>query len=129
MSGNKEYRNSLKDGREIYIPHWPVDVSLENLTKAGKILGTENIIRIAELNIPASIVAVMNCENPAVASALVKHFVCQVRIEGKKIDTTTINNMFAGDLHGVIELFTHVIHSQYSDFFSLGLAKVASQEQ
>jgi hypothetical protein len=123
------YRNTLNDGREIYIPNWPVDVALENLTKVGKLLGTNCVIKIAELNVPASIVAVMECDNPTLASAMIKHFVCQVRIDGSKITADTINNMFGGDLHGVIELFTHVIHSQYSDFFDLGLARASSQEQ
>ena len=126
---NKSYRSTIKDGREIYIPTWPVDVALQNLTRAGKLIGTNSIIQIAELNVAASIVAVMQCEDPATVSAMIKHFVCQVRIDGSKITPDTINEMFSGDLHGVVELFTHVIHSQYSDFFDLGLAKVNSQEQ
>lgn len=123
------YRKRISDGREIYIPNWPVDVALENLTQVGKLLGTENVINISELNIPAAIVAIMKCENPKLATALIKHFVCQVRIDGSKIEPETISAMFEGDLHGVVELFTHVIHSQYSEFFSLGLAKEASQDK
>lgn len=123
------YKRKLKDGREIYIPNWPVDVSLENLTQAGKLLGTENIINISELNIPAAIVAIMRCDNPKLTSALVKHFVCQVRIDGNKIEPETINSMFEGDLATIIELFAHVIHSQYSEFFSLGLAKEACPDK
>lgn len=123
------YRKRISDGREIYIPNWPVDVALENLTQVGKLLGTENVINISELNIPAAIVAIMKCENPKLATALIKHFVCQVRIDGSKIEPETISAMFEGDLYGVVELFTHVIHSQYSEFFSLGLAKEASQDK
>lgn len=125
----ESYTKTISDGREIYIPYWPVDVALENLTQVGKLLGTENVIRISELNIPAAVVAVMGCDNPKLASAMIKHFVCQVRIAGSKIETSTINSMFEGDLHAVIELFTHVIHSQYADFFSLGLAKEVSQDK
>lgn len=125
----ESYTKTISDGREIYIPYWPVDVALENLTQVGKLLGTENVIRISELNIPAAVVAVMGCDNPKLASAMIKHFVCQVRIAGSKIETSTINSMFEGDLHAVIELFTHVIHSQYADFFSLGLAKEISQDK
>ncbi len=122
------YKRKIADGREIYIPDWAVDVALENLTKAGKILGSENIISISELNKASAIVALMNAENSQLATRLVKHFICQVRIDGNKITSETINNMFEGDLHTVLELFTHVIHSQYNDFFSLGLAKVVSPE-
>lgn len=123
------YRKTINDGREIYIPNWPVDVALENLTQVGKLFGTENVILISELNVPAAVVAVMNCSNPKLAAALIKHFVCQVRIDGNKIEPNTINSMFEGDLHVVLELFTHVIHSQYASFFDLGLAKAPSQEQ
>lgn len=123
------YRNTIKDGREIYIPNWPVDVALENLTKVGKVFGTSAVIKISELNVPAGIVAVMECTDPKLAAAMIKHFICQVRIDGHKISPDTINNMFSGELHSVIELFTHVLHSQYSDFFDLGLAKASSQEQ
>lgn len=122
------YKKTITDGRAIFIPNWAVDVALENLTQAGKILGSENIINISELNMAGAIVALMNAENPKLASQLVKHFICQVRIDGSKITTETINDMFEGQLHVVLELFTHVIHSQYADFFSLGLAKEVSPE-
>ena len=123
------YRNTIKDGREIYIPNWPVDVALENLTKVGRVFGTSAVIKIAELNVASGVVAVMECVEPNIAAAMIKHFVCQVRIDGSKITPDTINTMFSGDLHAVIELFTHVLHSQYSDFFDSGLAKDSSQEQ
>ena len=123
------YKRTLANGSEIYIPNWSVDVALENLTQAGKVLGSENIISISELNKASAIVALMNAENPKLASQLVKHFICQVRIDGNKITPETINNMFDGKLGLVLELFTHVIHSQYADFFSSGLAKEVSPEQ
>jgi len=125
---NKDYSAKLRDGRNIYIPSWPVDVALENLTLAGKMLGTENIINIAALNIPSVIVAIMGAEDAKQAAALVKHFICQVRIEGSKIEPATINNMFEGELSTITELFAHVIHSQYNNFFELGLAKADSQD-
>lgn len=124
----KNYSASLKDGRKIYIPSWPVDVALENLTLAGKYLGTENVINISTLSIPAVIVAIMGATDPKAAASLVKHFLCTVRIEGDKITPETINSMFEGDLASVAELFAHVMHSQYSDFFKLGLAKVNSPD-
>jgi hypothetical protein len=123
------YKRTIADGRDIYIPNWSVDVALENLTQAGRVLGSENIINISELNTAGAIVALMKAENPKLASRLVKHFICQVRIDGSKITEDTINTMFDGQLEVVLELFTHVIHSQYADFFSLGLAKAVSPEQ
>jgi len=117
------YTANLKDGREIYIPNWPVDVALENLAMAGKYIGADNVINISDLNIASVIVAIMNAENPAKTAELIKHFVCHVRIDGSKIDPSTMNTMFADDLKSVAEMFAHVIHSQYNDFFECGLAK------
>ena len=125
------YRKHIKDGREIYVPNWPCDVALQNLSQASKCFGDENIIKIAEMNIPAGIVALMGADDPAMAARLIKHFVCQVRIDGDKIEPDTLNSMFEGSkgLAVVMELFCHVMHSQFSDFFDLGLAKEPSQEQ
>lgn len=123
------YRVTIKDGREIYVPNWPIDVALENLAQAGKVFGNENVIRMSERNIPAAIVALMKSDDPKLAARLIKHFVCQVRIDGSKILPETLNGMFEGKLSVVMELFCHVMHSQYDEFFSLGLAKEASPEQ
>ncbi len=122
------YKAKISDGRDIFIPTWPVDVALENLTKAGKYLGADNVIKIAYLNISAVIVAIMKAEEPKQCAALVKHFICQVRIDGSKIESNTIDEMFGGNLGFIAELFAHVIHSQYHDFFESGLVKELSQD-
>lgn len=126
MSG---YSANLKDGREIYIPSWPVNVQLENLTNASKYLGPQHIISIADLDVKAVIVAIMNSVEPAKTAQLIKHFVCQVRIAGNKITEETLDVMFEDDLKGITEIFAHVIHSQYSDFFDSGLVKEPSQDK
>lgn len=117
------YSATLKDGREIYIPTWPVNIALENLTMAGKYLGTDRFITISELNYAAVIMAIANATDAKEASNLVQHFVCQARIAGEKITPETISTMFERDLKSVAEIFAHVAHSQYADFFELGLAK------
>ena len=121
------YTATIKDGREIFIPAWPVNVALENLTMAGKYLGTERVINISELNIAAVIYAIAESPEPKEAANLVEHFVCQARIAGEKIEPTTINTMFTDDLKAIAEIFAHVVHSQYADFFVSGLAKENSQ--
>jgi hypothetical protein len=123
------YNATIKSGKEIFIPSWDVGVALENLTKAGKYLGSENIINIAELNLASTIVAIMDAKEPAIVAQLIKHFVCQVRIDGKKITEDTIDSMFESNLGEIAELFTHVIHAQYSSFFALGLAKEPSPDK
>ena len=126
MSG---YSATLKDGREIYIPSWPVNVQLENLTNASKYLGPQHIISIAELDVRAVVLAIMNADDPAQTAQLIKHFVCQVRIAGSKITEDTLDSMFDSDLKSIAEIFAHVIHSQYSDFFDSGLVKEPSQDK
>ena len=125
---NTGYTGSLGDGREVYIPHWPVTVSLENLTKAGKILGASNIVNIAKPDTAAVIVALMSTEESEQAAALIRHFCCQARIDGERITHESYNEQFAGDgLTEAAELFSLVVHAQYSDFFERGLAKALSQ--
>lgn len=120
------YTATIKDGRAIAIPAWPINVALENLTHAGKYLGTENVINIASLNIPAVIVAIMGSSEPEKCASIIKNFVCQARIAGNKIEPGTIDTMFDADLAVVTEIFAHVVHAQYSDFFASGLAKEPS---
>ena len=125
----KGYTGKLKEGKEIFVPYWPVDVSLENLTKAGKYFGTENIIRISELNIPAAIVAISECKDPANGAAFIKHCICQVRIDSQKIEPDDVDTMFVGKIHEAVEMFVHVIHAQYADFFVQGLVKANSPQE
>lgn len=119
------YKANLADGRAIFIPHWPATVQFENLTQACKHLGQDQVINISSLNIPAAMLAVMGSEDAKASTELVLHFVQQARIEGDKI---TFNSLDELGMPTIIELFAHVMHSQYNDFFVSGLAKAASQE-
>lgn len=121
------YKGHLKDGRPIYVPEWDIPTQLENLTKAGKYLGAERAITISEINVPAVITAIMESDQPKILSNLIAWFVCQARLDGSKIEPETINDMFAGELHVVAEIFAHVMHAQYYEFFRSGLAKEHSQ--
>jgi len=122
------YSGTLKDGREIYIPSWPVDTSIENLGKAGQLLGVQNVIRISELNIPSVIVAITQAEDPANVASLIKYFVCEARIENEKMTPAIYASQFKGNLGLVVEIFAMVMHAQYSGFFESGLAKENSPE-
>lgn len=125
MSG---YNAVLKEGQEVYIPSWPVSVALENLTKAGKYIGSDNLIRISELNIPSAMVAIMNAEDSNTTSELIKHFVCEARMDGEKIMKIDYDTKFKDNIYLAIEIFCHVVRAQYYDFFKQGLAKEPSQE-
>jgi hypothetical protein len=120
------YNATLKSGKEIYVPEWDVATSLENLTRAGKYLGADNIVGVSKLNQAAAISGLMNSPDPEQASALIKHFVCQARMSGDKISQDNIDDLFAGNLAELLEIFTHTVHAQYSAFFELGLAKAVS---
>ena len=122
------YTATLKGGQELYIPTWPASVALENLTKAGEFIGSDSMLRISELNIPAALLAIMNSKDSAQTAGLIKHFVCTANMDGEKILPTEYDSKFEGDLALAIEIFAHVVKATYSDFFVQGLAKVTSQE-
>lgn len=121
------YTATLADMREIYIPNWPANVQFENLTKVCKILGQENVITVAtEINVPAAMLSIMDAEDAELATKLVLHFVQQARIDGNKVLPNSFDEL---GMATIVELFAHVLHSQYSDFFVSGLAKVHSQDK
>ncbi len=120
----ENYKSNLADGRQIYIPSWSATIQFENLTQACKYLGQNEVVDISALNVPAAMLAIMGSDDSKTSTELVIHFVQQVRIEGDKITKESIENM---DMATIIELFTHVMHSQFHDFFESGLAKAPSQ--
>jgi len=122
----EKYTSELEDGRAIYIPYWPASVAFENLTQVCKLLGQDEVIAISELNIPAAMVAVMSAEDPKEATQLVLHFVQQARVDGEKVVMGSMDDL---GMSVIVELFAHVLKSQYSDFFESGLAKVRSQDK
>lgn len=114
MSG---YTAHIEDGREIYIPSWPVNVQLQNLTEVSKVFGPDSVVAMAKLELRETIKAVMNAEDAEKSMSLIKHFIQQVRIDGNKVTAETMDDMFEDKLRVVLELFTHLIHSQYNGFF------------
>ncbi len=120
---DKNYKSNLDDGRAIYIPNWSVKVQYENLTQACKYLGQDEVIKISSLNVPAAMLAVMGSDDNEATCELVLHFVQQARIDGDKITPNVIDDL---GMATVLELFCHVMYSQYNDFFESGLAKAAS---
>jgi hypothetical protein len=118
------YTAALQDGREIYIPNWSATVQFENLTQVCKVLGQENVIAITtDKSVPVAMLAIMDAEDHKLATKLVFHFIQQARIDGSKIDTNKIEQL---GMPTITELFVHVLHSQYNDFFVSGLAKGTS---
>lgn len=118
------YKGSLADGRDIFIPSWPATVQFENLTQACKYLGQDEVISISALNVPAAMLAIMGSEDYKACTGLVMHFIQYARLDGNKLSKEALENM---DMALLIELFTHVVHAQYNDFFVSGLAKAPSQ--
>ena len=120
MSG---YTADLADGQPIYIPLWSAKDQFGNLTQACKYLGQEEVINISTLNVPAAMLAVMGSDDAEAATQLVFHFVRQARVSAEKIDMEKIETL---GMALIIEIFTHVMHAQYADFFESGLAKAPS---
>ena len=123
---SESYSATITDGREIYIPNWSVSVQYENLIQACKYLGQDQVIAISDLNIPSAMIAIMGAEDAQKTTELVLHYIQQVRIDGDKILPGDVDKY---GMAVIVELFAHVIHSQYSDFFVSGLAKVPYQEK
>ena len=123
MSG---YNATLSGGQEIYIPNWSAKVAFENLTQVCKALGQTEVVEISALNVPVAMGAVMGSDDHVLATQMVFHFVGQARIDGDKIDSNMMDQL---GMAVIIELFTHVMHSQYNDFFVSGLAKAPSQSK
>ena len=123
------YNAVLKDGAKIRIENWPPLIGIKNLTMASKILGDANVLAISKLDTHAAIVAVMNADDADLSAKMVTHFCTCCVMDGKRIEKESFDNMFEKKMHVVMEIFTHVIHSQYHDFFEFGLVKEPSQEQ
>jgi hypothetical protein len=124
----KGYKGNLKNGAPIYIPSWTVEASIKNLAYAGKILGSDSLLRIADINIPAVMQALTKSEDPAGTAHFVKEIACQARIDGERVSADNYDSLFEGRLYLLCEVFATVIHAQYYDFFVQGLAKENSPE-
>lgn len=121
------YKAKLKDGQEIYIATWTPSVALENLTQAGKYIGLDNLLNISKLtklSMHAVIVAISEAEDSETTLKLIQHFICTVGMDGDRITEATFDTIFEGKLPLIVEVFTHVVHSQYADFFEQGLIEV-----
>ena len=122
----ESYKGNLSDGRPIYIPVWPATVQFENLTQVCQYLGQDNVVSISALNVPAAMVAIMGSEDFKASTDLMMHFIKQARLDGDKLTEDNIDDM---EMDVLIEIFTHVMHSQFNSFFVLGLAKVPYQQK
>ena len=121
------YTATLTEGQDIYIPMWPANVQFENLTQVCKHIGQDQVVEIStNLNVPAAMLAVMGSGDAEASTKLMLHFVQQARIDGKKIDIISMDDL---GMAVIIELFVHVLYSQYNDFFVSGLAKVPSLQK
>ena len=121
---SEDYYATLRGGQDIYIPSWSAKIQYKNMMQACKYLGEANVVAISTLDIPAAVVAMMGSDDPDNTTDLVLHFIQQARIDGEKIDNSKYEEL---GMTLIAELFTHVIHSQYADFFASGLAKEPSQ--
>lgn len=121
------YNATLKGGQKLYIPNWSATVALGNLTKLGNYIDTDPIGEIAKLNVVTSMVSIIESKDQVGVSALVKHFVMTAKFDGNKISDENFDALFDSNLYLMVEIFTHVVSSQYKDFFALGLAEENSQ--
>lgn len=123
MSG---YKAVLEDGRDIYVPTWDATTAYTNLTNTSAIIGIDNLVAISQDNVPAAIMALATAEDANKSAQLLKHMVCEARVDGEKILPMSFDDKFKDKLYLAMEIFNHVMIAQYRDFFERGLAKVNS---
>ena len=126
---DKGYKATLADGRtKIFIDNWPVEIALSNITLASRLIGPDYVREISKLDKKSAIMAVMNAKDHKGVAEFISHCCTCVVYDGVRITAEIMDTKFEGKLHEVIELFTHVLHSQYDNFFAYGLAEVSSPE-
>lgn len=123
------YTAKLEDGREIYVPIWDATTGFTNLNTITEAIGIDNLVDISQDSVPTAIQALATASDSDRAAALLKHMVCEARIDGDKITQTTFDDKFVNDMYGAVEVFTHVLIAQYKAFFERGLAKANSQAE
>ncbi len=121
-----DYTATLKDGSEIYVPQWNATVAYTNLTRCTEVIGIDALVNIAQDNVPAVVLALATAKDADIASQLLKHMVCEARMNGDKIMPNTFDELFKGRIYMAAEIFNHVIIAQYKDFFVQGLEEANS---
>jgi hypothetical protein len=122
-----DYTATLKDGSEIYVPTWNATVAYTNLTRCTEVIGIDALVNIAQDNVPAVVLALATAKDADIASQLLKHMVCEARMNGDKIMPNSFDETFKDQMYKAAEIFNHVIMAQYKDFFVQGLEEANSQ--
>jgi len=126
----KDYHAVLKDGSEIFCAKWDASVAYMNLGKVCKAFGSARIEAIAKLDeysVRNAMASIMETEDAEKTYASMQHFVCTVAMDGKRVRPNVFDEMFSENLHKGVEIFAHVVHAVYNDFFEQGLAEDSSQ--
>ncbi len=124
--GVEGYRAKLQTkgfvGKPIYIKNWPINTLLTNISHATRLWGADELVAVAKLDLQAA----MRCATKSGAGEegadLILHMIKSVTLDGKSLDVADLNHLFEARPITAIEIFMHVIHSQYDDFFASGLA-------
>jgi hypothetical protein len=125
----KDYHAVLKDGSEIYVAQWSASVAFMNLGKVCKAFGPARVEAIAKLDDKSMLNArasLMDSDNPEKTYKAMEHFVCTVGMDGKRVLPNVFDEMFSEDMLKAVEIFTHVVHAVYCDFFEQGLVEDSS---
>ena len=123
----KDYTATLKDGSQIFIAQWSASVAFINLGKVCNAFGSGRVEAIAKLSQVDVLASLMDTQTPEECENILKHFVSTVSIDSQRIQPNNYNDIFAEDFAKATEVFMHVVHAVYNDFFVSGLAEVVSQ--
>lgn len=114
-------------GKKCFIRQWPATKAMKMKAELVK-MGGEIILPFVEGK--ADLLAMMALEKntkPDELVALIKEFVCAVRVNGEEVMPAMFDMKYNGELWEVVELFAFACEVQYKDFFEQGLQKLQGQ--
>lgn len=92
-------------------------------------LGGEHLYSFieGEADLPSFIRLTQNSD-PDELMAIVKEFVCTVRVDGEEISPAMFDMKFSGDLWEIVQMFAFACEVNYKDFFEQGLASMTDHQ-
>lgn len=122
MACNEETREI--NGVKCFTRQWNATKAMQKKAELIK-MGGETMLKFVEGKPDIlSLMALEKEAKPDELVALIKEFVCSVRVDGKEITPAMFDIEYSGDLWQVIELFAFACEVQYKNFFESGLERL-----
>lgn len=122
---------ACKDGtrvigeKAVFMRQWPATKAMINKARLIQV-GGDNVYPFIEGK--PDVLAMANLEamsKPEELVALIKEFVCAVRVDGEEVLPAQFDVKYQGNLWEVVELFAFACEVQYKTFFEQGLERLS----